>query len=654
MPGKLVAEDGLLKGLELLLPEQIAEERVIGRDPAQAQLVLSDPAAAPRQLRVWRSEEGVEVEVVEEAGSESPVLLNGATLATKHLLQVGDQLQVGGTLFRYTTQEEEEKSSLPTEQSEGNPAVHTPNADDDVPAQEGHSWEHDDIFTADEDDTVSHSAMRSSSEPTAASQDKERTMDTIFQETQDHNNAMLAEVSFDLLETGRWLLKVIGGPNNGAEFSLQTGNSYLIGTDPNSCDVIFHDTSVSRQHARITISDEDTLVIEDLRSRNGVLVEGRKIEGREQLDMNTVVTLGTTSFIIFDREGEMQTVISPMLPSIVKVLQQEDIASEEQPVVASPVEPPLEPPAPEIEAPKRSTAVGAFLITAAVTGALVLLGLGTVGLFRSAPVKVVNPIDYTGIIDTATKNAFPDVSYTFNQNTGRLYLIGHVASATDKDRLRYNLESLPFPTNFDIKNVIVDEYLVRDVNTILARNPSWRGVTIQNPQPGKFVLSGHLKTHDQSERLFEYIYANFTNLEGLQSNIIVEEDVLNTIQGMLAQAGLNDVRAQLEGTGVVFSGGVPAGRESAYQQIVEQIRAIPGVRTIKSMVSALPTEATLVNISNRYRVSGLSNQGGVNLTVIINGRILTRGDMLDGMLITSIKPNTVFLEKDGIKYRIDY
>src|SRR4029077_15231014 len=134
---------------------------------------------------------------------------------------------------------------------------------------------------------------------------------------EDESLGPLAEIDFGVIETGRWLLKVIGGPNNGAEFYMQAGNSYVLGTDPQNCDIVFHDTSVSRQHARIGVTPEETLFIEDLKSRNGVLINGTPIEDKQPLSTNTIVTMGTTSFVIYDREGEMQTIISPLLPSIV-------------------------------------------------------------------------------------------------------------------------------------------------------------------------------------------------------------------------------------------------------------------------------------------------------------------------------------------------
>src|SRR5205085_1714750 len=118
--------------------------------------------------------------------------------------------------------------------------------------------------------------------------------DSIFDENAPAGKDALAEINFELVDTGRWLLKVIGGPNNGAEFAMQASNSYVIGTDPNSCDIVFHDTSVSRQHARITVTNDDNLFIEDLKSRNGTLLDGEPLKTKKQLMPNILVTMGTT------------------------------------------------------------------------------------------------------------------------------------------------------------------------------------------------------------------------------------------------------------------------------------------------------------------------------------------------------------------------
>ena len=104
---------------------------------------------------------------------------------------------------------------------------------------------------------------------------------------------------------------------------------------------------------------------------------------------------------------------------------------------------------------------------------------------------------------------------------------------------------------------------------------------------------------------------------------------------------------------LTISGSIPNNKTDTYNNLLAQFKAIPGVRNVKNFVSELPPEQTLINISDKYSVTGYSNLGNT-ISVVINGRILSQGDSLDGMTITSIKSNSILLEKDGVKYRIDY
>ena len=51
---------------------------------------------------------------------------------------------------------------------------------------------------------------------------------------------------------------------------------------------------------------------------------------------------------------------------------------------------------------------------------------------------------------------------------------------------------------------------------------------------------------------------------------------------------------------------------------------------------------------------GSSIKDGKEAFVLINGKILSAGKMLDGMSITGITTKEIFLEKDGVKYKIDF
>lgn len=481
-------------------------------------------------------------------------------------------------------------------------------------------------------------------------QELESKEDTLFDENAPAGKDALAEINFEMVETGRWLLKVIGGPNNGAEFSMQAGNSYVIGTDPNSCDIVFHDTSVSRQHARLSVSPDEQIYIEDLNSRNGTLVDGEPLKTKKLLSPNIVVTLGTTSFIVYDREGEMQTIISPLLPSIVKVLQKEENkdreASESEQGRVNAVESVMLP-KPE----KRS--ISHLVLIAIITAILAAAAIETATLFKAEPVVQTETVDANKVLAEAMK-PFPSVKYIFSKNTGRLLLVGHVLTATDKTQLMYNLQGLKFINSIDDGGVIIDEYVWQEANQLLANNPNWRGITIQATSPGHFVLTGYLQTRKQAEQLSQYLSENFRYLDLLDKKLVVSEDVIASVSNALQKVGIRNLAVSLSNGELSITGNVPNNKAQDYQAALREIRSVSGVRLVKNFVTELPPEASFVNISDKYTVTGYSNVGKDNLNVVINGRILSQGDVLDGMTITKILGNKILLEKDGVKYEIDY
>lgn len=470
--------------------------------------------------------------------------------------------------------------------------------------------------------------------------------DTLFDENAPAGKDALAEINFEMVETGRWLLKVIGGPNNGAEFSMQAANSYVVGTDPNTCDIVFHDTSVSRQHARLTVSPEEQISIEDLNSRNGTLVDGEPLKAKKQLNPNTVVTLGTTSFIVYDREGEMQTIISPLLPSIVKVLQKEEPRVEPERQASEAVEKAILP-------PKEKRSISHLILGVSIASLLALAAFETASLFKSEPVVKNESVDSNQLLADAMK-PFPSIKYIFSKNSGRLLLIGHVLSGTDKTQLMYNLQGLKFINNIDDSGVIIDEYVWQEANQLLANNPNWRGITIQATSPGHFVLTGYLQTRKQAEQLSQYLSENFRYLDLLDKKLVVSEDVIASAGNTLAHLGIRNLAVSLSNGELTITGNLPLNKTQDYQIALKEIRGIPGVRLVRNLVAELPPEATFLNISDKYTVTGYSNVGKENLTVVINGRILSKGDILDGMTITKILGNKILLEKEGVKYEIDY
>jgi type III secretion system YscD/HrpQ family protein len=648
MVAKLVIEEGDLKGLTLSLED--SDSWTIGRDPDECQLVIEDPLVSRKHLLLSRTSEGMKIQNLSDT---NPVQINEETIDDQpRLLQNGDAIKIGNELLRYY---EESSAHILDESPDQNLSdISDSDLSDDSEITIGDEM-NEEIAPKDTNAPTPENASQS---PPTPDLDQPSPQNTIFRE-EDAEMATLADIDFGLIETGRWLLKVIGGPNNGAEFYMQSGNSYILGTDPQTCDIVFHDTSVSRQHAKITVTPDETLTIEDLKSRNGVLMGGIPIENKETLNPNTIITCGTSSFVIYDREGEMQTIISPLLPSIIKVLQQEPPKSQESPSVEetpAPAAAPMPvydmPPPSEIPPPKPPRHLGPYFILTAVIGLFVLAGIGTTSLFHNEPIVVQTQENADELLQQAIK-PFPAIRYTFNKSSGGLLLLGHVTTLSDKNQLLYNLGGLKFIKSIDDSGIVIDEYVWHEVNSILSDNPAWKGISIHSPAAGQFILSGYLQTRKQADQLSSYISLNFPYLDLLKKQIVVEEDVINQINLWLQNAQLFEVVPKMTNGEVTLTGTVPNDRVDEIKGIIGKIKQIPGVRIVNSVVKTQTTETGTVNISDHYKVTGKSRIGN-RYTVVINGRILSENDELDGMTITKITTDRVLLESGGNKYRIDY
>jgi hypothetical protein len=73
---------------------------------------------------------------------------------------------------------------------------------------------------------------------------------------------------------------------------------FLIGRST-ECQLSLDDPLVSRKHARLVVTD-DAIFVEDLGSRNGVLVGGVKIDGRRRVEDGERITVGGQDMVVID------------------------------------------------------------------------------------------------------------------------------------------------------------------------------------------------------------------------------------------------------------------------------------------------------------------------------------------------------------------
>ncbi len=519
--------------------------------------------------------------LLENLSAINPASINGKVMEETVLLQEGDTVQIGNVFFRFTLKD-------PAMVKEIKEEVEAP---------------------------------------------------TIYEEEDE-----LGGLAFRGAANARWIIKVISGPNAGAEFGLHEGATLIIGKDPNTCDILFQDLSVSRQHAKIIAGKEGTVTIEDLGSLNKVRINGEEVEGATEVKSQDLIALGTTSFLAIDQEQTRETIVSPtagMEYAPPKTAEEKAEEAEER--------------AEEAAAKKnwkKMIIPTRHLVLAGVFAVLLVLGLGGVfTLFKSEPIALVEGNEPKEIAK-ALKN-FPEVEFSFNPSTGKLFILGHVMTEVDQQEMVYLLKSLSFVKSIE-DNVIIDELVWENTNALLTKNSAWRGVNLTSMIPGHFVLRGYVGTLEEATNLSEYINLNFPYLDKLDNQVVVENTLEAQVQGILTENAFGNVTFQFGNGELILAGRVPSNEERKYNAMVADLKRIKGVRLVKNFVIFSTPTSGIVDISSKYKVTGNSKYGNVNQYVVVNGKILSVGSNLDGMRITSMDNNSVFLEKDGIKYRINY
>ncbi len=553
------------------------EEWVLGRDPDEVGIVLEDPMVSRKHVICRLTPEGY---VLENLSSVNPATQNGKVISEAVLLREGDILQIGSTFFRFTEKE---------------------------PVPPGGDFEAIEIEPSPE----------------------------FVEDTED-----LSSVNIEASSEARFLLKVVSGPNAGAEFGMVPTSTYILGKDPSLCDIVFQDLSVSRQHARLVVDEENRVTIEDLGSRNGVLVNGRLITDRHPLATQDLVALGTSSFLMIDREQVHETIVSPhAVPTGIEEPQEEEAGAVGEELV--------------IKRDWREMVISPrHMAIAGLLALLVIIAIASMmALFKTQTITVVTKNEAEDVRDTL--KGFEDIQFSFNPANGKLFLVGHVLTSVDKQELMYKVKNLPFVQSVD-DNVIIDEYVWQNMNALLMTNPDWQGIAFSATAPGKFVMKGYLETNDQAQALVDYVNINFPYLDKLDNRVVVEGNLSTQIQSIIAEKGFSGVTYQLNNGELVLAGRVDNKQVASYTGTVELFKSLPGIRSVRNYVVYTTAETSRIDISQNYTVTGYSKQDNVDMFIVINGKIFSVGDLVDGMMITNILPNMILLEKDGIKFRIGY
>lgn len=579
MAGFLFAEEGLNAGLVIRFEE--GSEWIIGRDPDTSYQVLEDPMVSRKHLICRLTENGY---VLENLSVVNPATINGKKIDGPIVMQEGDAIQIGSNIFQFTTK-------------------------DPITSPDRASSIQEDVETP-----------------------------TIYEESDD-----LGALAFNSTADARWIIKVISGPNSGAEFGIFEDSTFVIGKDPKTCDIVFQDLSVSREHAKVIADKEGKVFIEDLNSLNKVLINGQEIGDKTELKTQDLLALGTTSFLIIDQQQTRETIVSPASGLEIMMPKTEERHSQSE-----------NPQAEETAKKhwKKMVIPIRHLVLAGGFGIIVILALGSVFSLFKSKVITISIDDEKQEIATSLKG-FPEVEFSFNPANGKIFILGHVMTEVDHQEMIYLLKALSFLHSIE-DNVIIDELVWENTNALLIKNASWRGINLTSIIPGHFVLRGYVQSIEDSTKLAEYININFPYLDKLDNQVVVENTLEAQIQSILLENNFLSVTFQFANGELLLSGRVPSNKDSDFNTMLSKMKKVKGIRIVKNFVVFSKPIDEVINISSKYNVTGSSKYGKVSQYVVIKGKILSKGDSLDGMKITNMEENTIFLEKDGIKFKINY
>lgn len=657
MPKHLIVTDGPMKGLVFLLDGQ--DEYIIGRDPDLSNFAVEDSTVSRKHAKLKKEDDGYSIE---DLSTTNPILVNDQNIALPHLLKEDDVVMIGKTPFRYSEKELSEDFISPSSPSSSQNEFETIFSDENFEQEnlEEEPFEEakaeiplspiDEEAQKTKEEREENLENISENEPFEEKREEENFQAIVDEEKKEEEN--LEEKKEDNFETifeeetegapykltpeNALILKVLSGPNAGAEFYMEKEHEYRIGKDPDLSNIVFNDMSVSKDHAKISIDKEGNVFIEDLSSKNGVIVNSKKIKQLQKISSKDLVLVGTTTFIVLDPKEALETIYSPQpLIEEEKKIEEKEGVKEKRSVIWRKQIIPI----------KHLTIAGSIFIV------LFVMFLTFFSLFRSSRVEIAQKNPVEEIKGALAK--FPGVEFSYNPASEKLFLVGHVLTSIDEQEMTYNLNNLDIVSSIE-NNVIIDELVWKSINDLLSNNPNWRNVSIHSFKAGKFIANGYLQSNEEAQRLIGYLNANFPYIDKLENRVVIESILKLQIEGAIITKGLGAISYQLNNGELVLAGRYSYENESDFEKLLDELKKMDGVRVVKNLSIKTTPDMARIDLTQNYKVTGYVSSSDKGVSIVVNNRILNVNGQLDGMKVTEINPESIYLEKDGLKYKIDY
>src|SRR5690606_13049269 len=109
---------------------------------------------------------------------------------------------------------------------------------------------------------------------------------------------------------------------------------------------------------------------------------------------------------------------------------------------------------------------------------------------------------------------------------------------------------------------------------------------------------------------------------------------------------------QLSNGDVVLSGRYDERRKAEMEALIRELSVLAGVARVQNFAVPSDPNQAAFDLSDQFVIGGEARKGENGYSVVLNGKLYTLGQRVEGMKIIQIDPALILLEKDGLKYKI--
>lgn len=438
----------------------------------------------------------------------------------------------------------------------------------------------------------------------------------------------------------RYLLKIIGGPNQGAEVALGDGE-ITIGS-ASDCDLILSDTLASGKHLKLTVAGE---AVSFLPLELPVYLSGEEVtKEAHPLEFFKFVSLGTTHFVVGPVEGEWPSLTAADIPALKKreVPAPGPVVEGAEGAAAAGVAGRSS--SPKVEVPFYKKPL--YVYSAAGGLALLFLVGFMVAIFALRPPpptkEQAKPADIVADIrDLLKTEGFGD-RVTVTPVKGIYLVEGWVSQNQQKDTI-INLLS-DYSNIIDFK-LYSEEEVLQAVKDILTTRKL--PLSVKSLGSGKVGVKGYIGDVKEWELIKEELNRDVGGLVALEDSVLTGEKIEQIIQQALKKFEITDKVMLLPQRDFLLAKGMLAKRDvPALKNAMETIEARVGFPVpVKNQI--LISESDKIYLDAKIE-SIIIGDGRDAIITTQNGQKLFRGGILPGgYIIEDITRKGIILRKNG-------